>query len=238
MSALETRTERSLYEFGGFRVDPVRRRLLRNHEQVPLTPKAFSILLILLERRGGVVEKEELIQAVWPDTFVTEANLTQNISSLRKALGERANDHRYVVTVPGRGYSFVAEVLEIPRESTGEFTIPAAALTADPPPPPPSPPAPIPAVSTATVTVPALAPVVPAPAPPRGRRRFLVAGLILGFLLALGVTGLFLFFNGRKNLPDKTATLPALPSRPTVAVLGFRNLAGRRDEGWLSTALS
>src|SRR3954449_2322182 len=101
---------------------------------------------------------------IWPDTFVTEANLTQNVSSLRKVLGERANDHRYVVTVPGRGYSFVAEVIEIPRESTGEFTIPAASLTADPPPPPPSPPAPIPAVSTATVTVPAPTPVVPAPA--------------------------------------------------------------------------
>ncbi|HEY4574106.1 MAG TPA: tetratricopeptide repeat protein, partial [Thermoanaerobaculia bacterium] len=62
--------------------------------------------------------------------------------------------------------------------------------------------------------------------------------LILGFLLALGTTGLFLFYNGRKNLPDKTESLPALPTRPTVAVLGFRNLAGRRDEGWLSTALS
>src|SRR5947209_16886959 len=89
MSTVETRTERSLYEFGGFRVDPVRRRLLRGGEQVPLTPKAFSILLLLLERRGGVVEKEDLIQKVWPDTYVTEANLTQNVSSLRKALGER-----------------------------------------------------------------------------------------------------------------------------------------------------
>src|SRR3954464_9159686 len=214
MSALETRTERSLYEFGGFRVDPVRRRLLRNHEQVPLTPKAFSILLILLERRGGVVEKEELIQAVWPDTFVTEANLTQNISSLRKALGERANDHRYVVTVPGRGYSFVADVLEIPREATGEFTIPVAAVPADPPPPSVPAVSALPAAPTSTLAVPAPvpAPAVPAPAPPRGRRRFLAAGLVLGFLLALGVTGLFLFYKDRKNLPDKTAALPALPS--------------------------
>src|SRR4051812_42457601 len=229
---------KQIYEFDGFRVDPVRRRLLKGGEQVSLTPKAFSILVVLLENRGEVVEKEELIRRIWPDTFVTEANLTQNISSLRKALGERANDHRYVVTVPGRGYSFVAEVLEIPRESTGEFTIPAAALTADPPPPPLSPPASVPAASAAPVPVPALAPVVPAPAPPRGRRRFLVAGLILGFLLALGVTGLFLFYNGRKNLPDRTGALPALPSRPTVAVLGFRNLAGHREESWLSTALS
>ncbi len=118
------RAEKQVYEFDGFRVDPVRRRLLKGGEQVSLTPKAFSILVVLLENRGEVVEKEELIRRIWPDTFVTEANLTQNISSLRKALGERANDHRYVVTVPGRGYSFVAEV---PRESTSEFTIPVAA---------------------------------------------------------------------------------------------------------------
>src|SRR3982751_1203708 len=234
--------EKQVYEFDGFRVDPVRRRLLKGGEQVSLTPKAFSILVVLLENRGEVVEKEELIRRIWPDTFVTEANLTQNVSSLRKVLGERANDHRYVVTVPGRGYSFVAEVIEIPRESTSEFTIPAAALTAEPPPPPPSPPPSVPAVSAAPVPVPAPTPAVPvpvpAPAPPRGRRRFLVAGLILGFLLALGVTGLFLFYNGRKNLPDKTGALPALPSRPTVAVLGFRNLAGHREQSWLSTALS
>src|SRR3954470_7443145 len=118
MNAVETRPDKTFYEFGGFRADPVRRRLMLGGEQVPLTPKAFSILLVLLERRGEVVEKEDLIQKVWPDTFVTEANLTQNVSSLRKALGERANDHRYVVTVPGRGYSFVAEVLEVPRDGT------------------------------------------------------------------------------------------------------------------------
>src|SRR4051794_32189139 len=166
--------EKQVYEFDGFRVDPVRRRLLKGGEQVSLTPKAFSILIVLLENRGEVVEKEELIRRIWPDTFVTEANLTQNISSLRKALGERANDHRYVVTVPGRGYSFVAEVLEIPREATGEFTIPAAALTADPPSPPLPPPSPVPAVSAA----PAPTAVAPSPAPPRGRRRFLAAGLV------------------------------------------------------------
>jgi DNA-binding winged helix-turn-helix (wHTH) protein len=80
------RTEKPVYEFDGFRVDPLRRRLLRGGEPVPLTPKAFSILLVLLEKRGEVMEKDDLIQRVWPDTHVTEANLTQNVSSLRKAL--------------------------------------------------------------------------------------------------------------------------------------------------------
>lgn len=121
MNAIEPKTERVLYEFEDFRVDPVRRRLLRAGEPVPLTPKAFAILLVLLEKRGEVVEKEALIQKVWPDTFVTEANLTQNISSLRKALGERAQDSRLVLTIPGQGYSFVGEVYEVPRPMTGEI---------------------------------------------------------------------------------------------------------------------
>lgn len=240
------RAEKQVYEFDGFRVDPVRRRLLKGGEMVSLTPKAFSILLALLENRGQVVEKEELIRRIWPDTYVTEANLTQNISSLRKALGERANDHRYVVTVPGRGYSFVAEVLEVPRDATGEITIPAAALQADPPSSPPLPavsappaadPAPAP-ISTQTIPVSIPVEPAPAPAPPRGRRRFLVAGLVLGFLLALGTIGAFLFYKERKNLPKDSGSPSALPARPTVAVMGFRNLAGNSNESWLSTALS
>jgi DNA-binding winged helix-turn-helix (wHTH) protein/tetratricopeptide (TPR) repeat protein/TolB-like protein len=223
--------EKQIYEFDGFRVDPVRRRLLKGGEQVSLTPKAFSILLILLENRGEVVEKEELIRRVWPDTYVTEANLTQNVSSLRKALGERANDHRYVVTVPGRGYSFVAEILALPREATGEIAIPPAASPAEE----------IPLPSTASLPIPAAPPVPeePARALPRGRRRFLVAGLVLGFLLALGLAGVFLFYKDRKNLPgDGGGGLSALPPRPTVAVMGFRNLTGNPAESWLSTALS
>src|SRR3954470_21442771 len=144
------RAEKQVYEFDGFRVDPVRRRLLKGGKQVSLTPKAFSILVVLLENRGEVVEKEELIRRIWPDTFVTEANLTQNVSSLRKALGERANDHRYVVTVPGRGYSFVAQAVEVPRESTGEFQIAGIFSPTTPPatPPPsslPATPGPLPA---------------------------------------------------------------------------------------------
>jgi DNA-binding winged helix-turn-helix (wHTH) protein len=100
-------------EFGPFRIDTVRRILLRDGQAVPLTPKAFEILVALLRRKGDVVTKDELIATVWPDTTVEENNLTRNISSLRKALGEGAGEHRYVVTIPGRGYSFVAEVKEL-----------------------------------------------------------------------------------------------------------------------------
>ena len=238
MSPLPQRAEKQVYEFDGFRVDPVRRRLLKAGELVPLTPKALSILLVLLENRGLVMEKEDLIQRVWPDTFVTEANLTQNISSLRKALGERANDHRYVVTVPGRGYSFVAEVQEVSLDATGEFSVrellpgiatpPPQPLPSRLPPPPAQPPVPLPAAP----------PPAAAPLPlPRGRRLLPVAGVILG-LLALAVVGMLLFYKERQNFPASPAAGAALPPRPTVAVLGFRNLSGDRDDNWLSTALS
>src|SRR4028118_2370230 len=102
MSLVPASAEKRHYQFDQFRVDPIRRLLLRDGEVVPVTPKMFSILLVLLERRGEVVEKKELLEQVWPDTVVTEANLTQNVSTLRKALGERASDRRYVGTRTGR----------------------------------------------------------------------------------------------------------------------------------------
>jgi TolB-like protein/DNA-binding winged helix-turn-helix (wHTH) protein/Flp pilus assembly protein TadD len=100
-----------IYEFGPFRIDTVKRLLWREGQLVQLTSKGFDTLLVLIEQRGQVVAKDDLMKALWPDTVVEENNLTQQISMLRKALGERVNDHRYVVTVPGRGYCFVAEVV-------------------------------------------------------------------------------------------------------------------------------
>jgi len=100
----------SLYEFGPFQIDAARRLLFRNGQPVTLTPKAFDLLLVLVENRERLVEKSELMQRIWPDSFVEETNLSQNVSTLRKALGENAKQHQYVVTVPGRGYRFVANV--------------------------------------------------------------------------------------------------------------------------------
>lgn len=105
-----------LYEFGAFSLNPLRRIVLRDGEPLPLTPKCFDILLALVEHAGEVLVKEELIESVWPDTVVEEGNLNRNISTLRRILGESPNDHRYIVTVPGRGYRFVAEVREAPEE--------------------------------------------------------------------------------------------------------------------------
>lgn len=108
--AVMRKLENSFYEFDTFRLDVVRRLLLRDGEVVPLPPKAFDTLLTLVENRNRLLEKSELMNAIWPDSFVEEANLTQHISILRRALGERTGEHRYIVTVPGRGYRFVASV--------------------------------------------------------------------------------------------------------------------------------
>ena len=100
------------YEFGRFRVSAGDRLLLRDQEVVQLTPKVFDILLVLVESSGQVISKDGLMKKVWPDSFVEEGNLTQNISLLRKALGEGQNGHRYIETVARRGYRFVAPVRE------------------------------------------------------------------------------------------------------------------------------
>jgi TolB-like protein/DNA-binding winged helix-turn-helix (wHTH) protein len=109
-----------IYEFGPFRVDALRRTLLREGNQVRLPAKAFEILLVLLEEKGRLVEKDELMQRVWPDTVVEENNLTVNMSALRRSLTESPGEHRYVVTVPGRGYQFVAEVRQLNGERSPE----------------------------------------------------------------------------------------------------------------------
>lgn len=105
------------YEFDGFRLDPRKRLLLRDGEPVRLKSKAFALLLVLIERRERVLEKDELLQAVWPDTVVEENNLTVHMSALRKALGERAGAPSYIVTIPGQGYRFTAEVTETPASN-------------------------------------------------------------------------------------------------------------------------
>ena len=98
------------YEFGEFRLETAKRRLLRHGQPVPLTPKAFETLLHLVRKRDAVVDKDELMQALWPDTSVEENNLNQNISALRRILGQSGGGDRFIVTVPGRGYRFAAEV--------------------------------------------------------------------------------------------------------------------------------
>lgn len=100
----------SVYSFGSYALDPSKRLVLRDGEKVPLTPKAFDVLCLLVEHGGAVVSKDRLLAAVWPDTVVEESNLAFQISLVRKALGDRSDEPRYIATVPGQGYQFVAPV--------------------------------------------------------------------------------------------------------------------------------
>lgn len=113
MKTAEREQIMAFYGFGPFVVDATKCVLLRDGEPVPLSLKAFEILLLLIERRGQVVEKDEILKRVWPNTVVEENNLARNISTLRKALDEHPNEHQYILTVPGRGYRFVAGVREL-----------------------------------------------------------------------------------------------------------------------------
>jgi TolB-like protein/Flp pilus assembly protein TadD len=127
---MSTRTK-SVYEFGAFRIDAAERVVFCEGALVPLTPKAFEILLLLVERSGHLVEKAELMESVWPNTFVEESNLTQNIFTLRKILNSRDSRHLFIETVSKHGYRFIAPVKKLEQE----VPLPDA-MTAPPGPPP------------------------------------------------------------------------------------------------------
>src|SRR5690606_9424712 len=98
------------FVFDEFVLDAGRRRLTKNGEPVSLNPKALELLAVLVENRGRTLTKNELLETVWENQFVEENNLTVHIAALRKALGEKKQEPRYIVTLPGRGYCFIAEV--------------------------------------------------------------------------------------------------------------------------------
>ena len=108
-----SRQVKQLYEFGSFLLDPAEHTLLREGRPVPLRPKVFDILLVLVENHGHLVEKEELMSSVWTEQFVEEGNINKNISMLRRTLGEGGKGQQLIETVPKRGYRFVADVRRV-----------------------------------------------------------------------------------------------------------------------------
>ncbi|MGD9627804.1 MAG: winged helix-turn-helix domain-containing protein [Pyrinomonadaceae bacterium] len=106
---LSTKEQRS-YSFRTFRLDVSERRLMENGVNLPLTPKAFDVLVHLVERSGHLVEKDELLEKIWTDSIVEEANLARVVHTLRRSLGEGKDAHKFIETVPKKGYRFVAEV--------------------------------------------------------------------------------------------------------------------------------
>jgi DNA-binding winged helix-turn-helix (wHTH) protein len=113
-------TENKVVSFGGFKVDENRRLLLKQGKAVSLNPKTFDLLLVLLKHRGKIVSKNELLETVWENQFVEENNLTVHIAGLRKIFGEKKGENQFIVTVPGKGYKFIADIGD---ESNNEIII-------------------------------------------------------------------------------------------------------------------
>lgn len=215
-----SQTTKHHYEFGPFRVDAEERLLARDGTAIPLTPKAFDLLVVLLAQPGHLLTKEELMQALWPDAIVEETNLAWNISHVRKALGDGENGERYIETVPRRGYRFVGEVREVER-TNGQPPSPVPATTA-------AAPIPLPAHTTASRF-------------PRER------WLWLTICLLLALTAL-LFYPRRPSpetsvtrfaipLPSGTVTMPAfapvLALSPDGRQLVISALIGAKRQLWL-----
>jgi eukaryotic-like serine/threonine-protein kinase len=185
---------RIVYEFGPFCMDPDKQTLLRENVVVPVTPKAFETLLVLVRRSRDVVSKEELLKEVWPDSFVEESNLSQNIFLLRKALGDTAENRQYIVTLPGRGYRFAASVRTVTEQ--GEALVAQARTRTQ-----------IVIEENEAETDQALK-ALPVPQTPRASRKFLLSAAVVAVLLALGA---FLLIRNRRpaNLGEKDSILVA-----------------------------
>jgi TolB-like protein/DNA-binding winged helix-turn-helix (wHTH) protein len=222
---------RSDYEFGDFRLDAAKRLVSRRcGEPVPLTPRVFDTLLYLVEHSGVVLDKERLMEAVWPDSIVEENNLSQNISSLRRVLGENPGSHRYIVTVPGRGYRFVAEVRAPTGNGDGQngsaidHPMRAVSVTlADAPP-----------------TTAGLNGAIGDPEPAhhlarRNLRSFLLWALAV---LALGIA-VFFFWRSHPKTPARVQSGPApfAISEKSIAVLPFDNLSGNPENAYFADGI-
>jgi len=197
-----------LYEFGPFRVDPRECLLLRDGQALALTPKAFETLLVLIQNAGHLLPKEELMKSIWPDSYVEEVNLSQNISMLRKALGDTAQGSRYIVTVPGRGYRFTEKVRSVPQQD--DIVLASRSIT--------------------QVVIDEESSPNPKPALPAAKRRVRsMATLVL--ILALMFAG---YWAWRRSRPLN----PANPSKVMLAVLPFQNLTGDPEQEYFADGLT
>ncbi len=117
---MNTEIKARCYSFKNFTLDLERRVLLRDGEPVPLTPKAFDTLALLVRRSGRVVGKDELLEEIWADAFVEESTIAQNVFTLRKALGQNHTDNQFIETVPKHGYRFIADVEAVEGATNGK----------------------------------------------------------------------------------------------------------------------
>ena len=203
--------ENGIYRFDEFELDPSRRTFSQHGAPIPLYPKAFEVLLYLVTNPGRVVTKEEIFTAVWPESFVEEGNLARQVSSLRKALGERS---ACIVTVPGRGYQFTARVEKVPSAGNPDILVQRVRER------------------TQVVIEESF------PAPVRAQKDKRLAWMTVAAILVVAGTGAYLWKKAHPEAPSTAATGVPAAHRRSVAVFGFRNLSGRPEEAWLSTALA
>ena len=182
-------------------MDPDKQILLRGNDPVPVTPKAFETLLVLVRRSREVVSKEELLKELWPNSFVEESNLSQNIFLLRKALGDTGENRQYIVTLPGRGYRFAAPVRTVTEQ--GEALVAQTRQRTQ-----------IVIEENEAETDQPLT-ILPIPHTPKASRKLLLSLAGVALLLALGA---FLFIRSRRPA--------ALGEKDSVLVADFVNRTG------------
>ncbi len=221
---MSERNER-VYEFGPFRLEVADRLLMRDGTAVELPPKAFDLLVLMVTNHGHLVEKDYLINALWPDSVVIEANLNIYISALRKALGDSPAEPQYIKTVPRQGYRFVANVNELLSDSV-------ALLGSEP----------------NKSREPSEEALPAAQSEQRhGRLAITLISRVAKHKVVLSLTGLLLLLFGvslalfrdgsNSSSPGPPNASVPVRARQAVAVLGIKSLSVRSDTAWLSTAL-
>ena len=227
-------TTGGIFQFGEFQMDARARTLRREKAIVTLNFRAFDLLLYFVQNPGKVLTRDELLKNVWADAFVDENNLAQSISALRRALEEKPGDNSYIVTLPGRGYQFVTPVQVV---AAGGLSIVADVASAD-------------ShgsrgllfeertIRTSVITEEKEQLSLPAP-----RNRAALRLIVVLAVAATSVAGYYAwtqFHRVQPRNPDAAISSTGSPPAPrrSVAVLGFSNLSGRPEEGWLSTALA
>jgi DNA-binding winged helix-turn-helix (wHTH) protein/TolB-like protein/Flp pilus assembly protein TadD len=205
-----------LYEFGEYRLDVLERLLVRGDQPIPLTPKVFDTLLVLVKHNGHLVEKELLMKEIWSDSFVEEANIARNVWTLRKALGDDEGEHRYIETVPKLGYRFIAPVRELNglgNERRREVMIASPLVDVEP--------------DCETVVKHPVQTGIPSSRLLRIKRDWVLVALAAVALVAVGYAT---FFRRTSNSSE--------PQIRSLAVLPLKSLTNQKDDEYLEIGLA
>jgi DNA-binding winged helix-turn-helix (wHTH) protein/TolB-like protein/Tfp pilus assembly protein PilF len=212
----------SSYEFGPFVLDTLQHALLKDGQPVALTPKTYDMLLLLVQNSGRMLSKDELMCALWPNSFVEESNLTQQVSMIRRALGESASDPRYIVTVPSCGYRFAAEVRTSTEERDLEAKTFAPSLVSD------SLDGPMPGNPASPLAL------APSHVEEPRKKSWPIAIRIL----AIAIVAVAALVISRQFYLARLRPTHSLPSPRSLAILPLRNLRQTPDDDFLSFSLA